>query len=36
VTNDDNEGDDGGAAATEAGDEEDAGLDNDLSEREAA
>jgi ParB/RepB/Spo0J family partition protein len=36
VTNDDGEGGDGSAAAPEAGDEEDAGSDNDLPEREAA
>jgi hypothetical protein len=36
VTIDDGEGDDGNAAAPEAGDEEDAGSDNDLPGREAA
>ena len=36
VTSDDGEGDDFSAAAPESGDEEDAGSDNDLPEREAA
>jgi ParB family chromosome partitioning protein len=36
VTSDDGEGDDGGVAAAESSDEEDAGSDNDLAEREAA
>jgi ParB family transcriptional regulator, chromosome partitioning protein len=36
VTSDDGEGDDFSAAAPESADEEDAGSDNDLPEREAA